>query len=253
MGKSNKKKKIAYLTIDDGPSEDMRMKVDYLYSKKIPAVWFCQGNFLEKRPELAVYAIKKGFIIGNHSYNHPYFSQIKLDECFVQILKTDKIINHIYHRAGIKRSVKFFRFPCGDKGGMKHADVFSGYSNSGQARKDRIQEYLKQLGYSQPSFKNITYKYYRKAGLLSDVDWHWTYDVMEWGIYFRPHPFGINSLGKVFARMEENKPEGCRGLNDSKSAEIILLHDFSQSSDILIPIVERLLAKGIEFKSPLIR
>ena len=34
-------RKIAYLTIDDGPSKDMKMKVDYLVSKGIPAIWFC--------------------------------------------------------------------------------------------------------------------------------------------------------------------------------------------------------------------
>ena len=60
-------KKIAYLIIDDGPSKDMKKKVDFLVSKKIPAIWFCRGDYLEKRPEAAVYAIKKGHIIGNHS------------------------------------------------------------------------------------------------------------------------------------------------------------------------------------------
>ncbi|MBN1888244.1 MAG: polysaccharide deacetylase family protein [Thermoflexales bacterium] len=52
--------KIAYLTIDDAPSPMMREKVDYLVRKKIPAVWFCIGEFLDRRPELALYAIQNG-------------------------------------------------------------------------------------------------------------------------------------------------------------------------------------------------
>ena len=40
--------KIAYLTIDDCPSEDTKCKLDYLLSKDIPAILFCLGKFLEK-------------------------------------------------------------------------------------------------------------------------------------------------------------------------------------------------------------
>ena len=51
--------KIAYLTIDDAPSNDFKRKVDYLLSKSIPAIFFCRGNLMEKRPEVVTYAIKK--------------------------------------------------------------------------------------------------------------------------------------------------------------------------------------------------
>ena len=86
--------KIAYLVFDDSPSKDMKMKVDYLVLKKIPAIWFCI-EFLEQRPSYAVYAIEKGFIIGNHSYSHKHFSDLSLEQCYQEIEKTDKIIEHI--------------------------------------------------------------------------------------------------------------------------------------------------------------
>ena len=110
-------KKIAYLTIDDCPSKDMFTKVDFLLKKRIPALWFCRGEFLEKREEAVIYAIKKGFVMGNHSYNHPLFSRIPLKECFRQIKVTNELIEDVYKEAGVQRPSKVFRFPWGDKGG----------------------------------------------------------------------------------------------------------------------------------------
>jgi peptidoglycan/xylan/chitin deacetylase (PgdA/CDA1 family) len=218
--------KIAYLTIDDAPSEDFRNKVDYLASKRISAVFFCIGKLLDKRREDVIYAIKRGFIIGNHSYDHPKFSDLPLKECYEQIRKTDGLIDEIYKKAGVKRPAKFFRFPFGDKGGL---------------RKDKIQAFLRKLGYTQPKFEGITYEYYRKEGLLDDVDWYWTYDCME---------YAIDSLEKVYERMDENVPEGCRGLNYADSEEIILIHDMSKTIHMFKPIIDRLITKGIKFKLP---
>ncbi len=63
-------KKI-YLTIDEFPSEDGLDKLNYLEEKDMPAILFCRGDALEKRLEYAVKAVKKGFILGNHTYSHP--------------------------------------------------------------------------------------------------------------------------------------------------------------------------------------
>jgi len=109
--------KIAYLTIDDCPSIDMKRKVNFLLEKRIPAIWFCRGELLEKRQQVVIYAIRKGFVIGNHSYDHPHFSEIPLEECFRQIKVTDELIEAVYEKAGIERPAKVFRFPWGDKGG----------------------------------------------------------------------------------------------------------------------------------------
>jgi len=185
--------KTVYLTIDDGPSKDMKVKVDYLLSKNIPAVWFCTGINLEKRTNYALYAIKKGYIIGNHSYNHPHFSNLTLEECYEQIKKTDEIIDKIYQKANVIRPAKFFRFPHGDKSSLKYDEIFEPHEEKGKIRKEKIQDFLKKLGYVQPKFEGITYKYYKKAGLLDDVDWYWTYDVLEYYIFEKENIFGIDN------------------------------------------------------------
>jgi len=241
--------KIAYLTIDDAPTKDFKEKVDFLVDKGINAVFFCRGDLLEERLDDAVYAIKKGFIIGNHTYGHKGFSDLELEECFERISKADKLIEEAYQKAGIERPAKFFRFPYGDKGGHdSRADYEEDlpYSAQGAIKKGKIQVFLRDLGYTQPKFGGITYKYYQK--LLNDVDWFWTYDVMEWCIGRENALFGINTIEKVFERMEEDVPEGCRGLNYTDSEDIILLHDFAETTKYFYQIINRLLEKGIIFK-----
>ena len=82
---------------------------------------FFPGDKMERRPEVD---------IGNHSFSHPYFSELSFEECTEQILRTEDILNRIYApiaSEGIERPHKLFRFPYGDKGGE---------------HKDRLQEFL---------------------------------------------------------------------------------------------------------------
>lgn len=237
--------KLAYLTIDDAPSLTMEKKLDYLLGKQIPAIWFCCGNFIEERPDVIIRAIREGFLLGNHSYDHPHFSDTALDECFTQIRRTDEIIENTYEKAGIKRPAKYFRFPYGDKGGSQDS------TETSMERKQALQAYLRQLGYTPPAWEHITYHYYRSRGLHEDVDWYWTYDTVDWAISAdKPHLFGIDSLEKALARMDEDEPEGGRGLNSSNSAEIVLMHDHVEIADCFEPLVERLLSKGLRFVLP---
>ena len=119
------KKKIAYLTIDDAPSNNFDMILKYLLKNKIPAIFFCEGRKIIKRPENIIKAIKDGFIIGNHSYDHPNFSEISIEEAESQITDTDKLIESIYVESGIERPIKVFRFPfmnIGSKDGYLNCD-----------------------------------------------------------------------------------------------------------------------------------
>ena len=190
-------RKIAYLTIDDCPSDGMKRKVDFLLRKNIPAIWFCRGEFLEKRQKHIVYAIKNGFVIGNHSYNHPLFSRISLKECFRQIKVTDELIERAYEKAGIERPAKVFRFPWGDKGGgfdiKKGGFFFPRKRNADHI--EAIQDLLRKLGYKQPKFKGINYNWYNEAGLSNDVDVYLTFDTMDWAI-MNPN-FGIGGLNDI--------------------------------------------------------
>jgi len=241
--------KKAYLTIDDSPSPHMKQKVDFLLSKGIRAIFFCEGRKIEEWPELVIYAIQKGFIIGNHSYNHPSFVAISLEEGFEEIRRTDALIESIYQQAGVERPAKYFRFPYGNKGGHEGDYPVSGYSVEGAKRKDVIQQYLRQMDYTQPAF-NITTTYFREAGLLDEVDWFWTFDTFDWSVNSDEPMYGINSLQAVYDRIDEDVPEDHRGLNRPESEEIVLIHDHQNSTDIFFPIIDRLVEKGLQFTLP---
>jgi peptidoglycan/xylan/chitin deacetylase (PgdA/CDA1 family) len=235
--------KFAYLTIDDGPSPDFKQKIDFLFSKKIPAIFFCRGQFLKERPDFAIYAIKKGFIIGSHSYNHPHFSKLTTDECLEQIERTDEIIDDIYKKANVKRPLKVFRFPYGDKGGGDDFEL--GWPESATEHIQSIQNILKRFSYKQPKFEGITYNWYKNAKLEKDADVVWTYDTHDWRLRK-----GLDTIEDLFKRMEENLPEQCRGLNYPSSTDIILIHDHVETTQAFVKIIERLLEKGIKFVLP---
>lgn len=241
--------KEAYLTVDDSPSKEMEEKLNFLLSKSIPVIWFCVGKKMEKRPKPIIKAIKKGHIIGNHSYSHPYFSDLTLEECYNEIRKTDKIINKLYQKAGVERERKYFRFPYGDKGGLNYEEVFEPYEGKGKIRKEKLQEFLRKLGYEKPKL-DITYDYYKEADLLEDVDWYWTYDVMLWALQEENPPHGIETMEDVYKRMEADVPKGCRGLNYPRSDDIILIHDHRGNLENFKKVIKRLLEKGIELKIP---
>ena len=204
---------------------------------------------MEQYPEHAITAIRQGFVIGNHSYDYPHFSSLLLEQCLEQICRTYKILDTIYARAGVPRPVKVFRFPYGDKGALTGYDVFATPGAKGAARKAAIQQCLRERGYRLPDFPGIRYDYWRQA-TAGDVDWFWTYDVLEWSIYAAQPQFGVTSIEHVYTRMEEEAPLAGRGLNTPGSDEVILLHDQPETTALFAPIIDRLLAKGVRFVAP---
>ena len=237
--------KIAYLTVDDCPSSDFKRKVDFLLLKNIPAIFFCIGKLMEKRKKVIIYAIKKGFIIGNHSYSHIPFSKLSLREAKREIKKTDEIIEQLYKGAGIKRPIKVFRFPNLDKGDGNKNYPFVDWNNP---KVRALQEYLKKLGYRQPKFKNINYKWYKKAGLNRCVDVDCTYDSYDWTVSDKSYEHGIKTLKDLLSRMDEDVPEGMRGLNFKGSSDIMMMHDHANINGFFVPMIEKLLKKGIKFQ-----
>lgn len=235
--------RTGYLTIDDGPSPGMRSKVDFLVSREIPAIFFCRGDFLEQRPEAAVHAIRNGFIIGNHAYDHPHFSELDLEDAFQQIRQTDWVIDRVYEKSGVSRRAKVFRFPYGDKGGGK--DVENGWPEDHREFIEAVQRFLVRLGYRQPAFKGIRHRRFLDAGLLRDADVHWTFTTLEWGIYKDQNECGVKTLHDVTRRINVELDEG-------SSSEIFLVHDHPhpQNAEVFAPIVEALLAKGFRFELP---
>lgn len=252
---SNKKK--VYLTIDDSPSSSFLEKMNYLESKNIPTVFFCIGQLMEKRESMMIECIHRGFQVANHSYSHPHFSKISLDQCKYEIEKTDGIIENIYAKAGVSRKYNWFRFPYGDKGDLKNGKVFNYRKKANLVRKNFIQDVLKSLNYTQPNWENMAYNFVEKSKIFEDLDWHWTFDIMEWATFeYRPS-LGIKNLHKVIQRLNSSNPKDCRGnignenhWLDSENEEIILLHDHEETTPIFNAIIDELSQLPLSFEQP---
>jgi peptidoglycan/xylan/chitin deacetylase (PgdA/CDA1 family) len=236
--------KLAYLTIDDGPTRKTVEQIDYLDSREIKAIWTCGGEFLERFGDKMVYAIRRGHVVGNHGYDHPNFSKISLEEAREQIEKTDRLIEGVYEKAGVRRPSKIFRFPFLDNGDTEGAYEKVDWSNE---HVRALQEILRDLGYRQPRFEGINYEWYRKVGMDKCLNVDCTYDTND--SWLHPLEDWDIDLQDVLARMDEDVPEGCRGLNYDGSNEIIMMHAFIPL-DAFEAIIEKMLAKELKFVLP---
>ncbi len=248
--------KKVYLTIDDSPGTQFTQKVDLLAKYDIPAVFFCIGELIEKYPAAVIDSIHKGFIIANHSYTHPAFSKISIEQAKEEIYKTDQIIEAIYQKSGVARPAKWFRFPYGDKGDLRNGKVFSIFRKGDPKRGAKIQNILRDLGYHQPRFDGVTYRYMQKAKLWEDIDWAWTFDVMEWAMDMDKPLQGLSNLDKVFKRLATKNPRDCRGFLmgenrwlSSTSDEVLLLHDHEATNQEFSAIIEYLNTLPFSFGS----
>jgi len=204
---------------------------------------------------MIIESIQRGFQIANHSYSHPHFSKISLEHCQLEIEKTDQIIQSLYDCAKVSWEQKWFRFPYGDKGDLRNGEVFNPNKKSDTKRNNFIQNVLRKLNYSQPSWDEVNYNFMTNANLFVELDWHWTFDIMEWATLEYKPTMGIKNLHKIIQRLKERMPKDCRGniglekrWLSSKSAEIILLHDHEETTPIFNSIVNKLLELPLEFK-----
>lgn len=236
--------KQAYLTIDDAPSKNFKEKIDYLKEKNIKAIIYCLGCYIEEHEDEVIYAINNGHIIGNHSYNHKNFTDLTINEIYGQIKKTDNLINNTYLKTGKERTVRTFRFPY-----LLHGYQHSHFATDWKHIKVRaIQEILRSLGYRQPAFKGINYKWYIDAGLDKCINVDCTYDTFDWAIPGELSDEGYHNLETVLNRIDEVEPDARKGINTPGSNEIILMSAFIETDDFK-QIIEKLLSKGLQFIS----
>lgn len=64
-------RRVVWLTIDDGPSDDTRAILDLLDKHHATATFFVVGERAATRPELVREIVARGHGIGNHSATHP--------------------------------------------------------------------------------------------------------------------------------------------------------------------------------------
>lgn len=106
-------KKI-WLTFDDGPEEEVtEFILETLKKLNIKASFFLIGKNIQEFPELTKEIIKKGHIIGNHSFSHLNGFKSKNEEYIYDIELGQKLINEKLVEMGITNKIKIFRPPYG--------------------------------------------------------------------------------------------------------------------------------------------
>lgn len=114
-------KKVAYLTFDDGPSNNTHQILDILKKNNIKATFFVLGSQVEIFPETTNRIYNEGHYIANHGYSHKY-SEIyqspeqvlnEFNQCNQIVAKTINVPEYNSH---------LFRFPGGSVGG-KYAEL----------------------------------------------------------------------------------------------------------------------------------
>lgn len=225
----------AILTIDDIASKNTPAIVDYLCEKHIKAVLFAVGENVEKYFDEAVYALQKGMIVGNHSYSHPSFSKISLEEGIAEIERNEAVLTRLYEKAGVEREVKVFRFPYGDKGGENQK---------------ALQSYLREQGFQKLTDTQIMSPWYAENGLHTDIDTFWTFDFGEWQI----REGSAFTAASVFDRIHDEKPAYGDALLREGSRHILLFHAHDETEEQLPGyhrlFLDHLLECGVEFEEP---
>lgn len=225
----------ALLTIDDIASKNTPFLVDYLKEKGIPALFFAVGMNVEKHYEEALYAVKQGFLLGNHSYSHPAFSSLSLEEGIAEIEKCEAVLNRLYQDAGMPRPFRPFRFPYGDKGGKN---------------KDALQTYFRKQGFDKVNDAHLPYSWWQENGLNLDVDTFWTFDFEE----YRLRPGSDFTVEDIWAKTRDLNPKSGAALYGENQRHFILLHDHAETQAVLPRyyqlFLDELMQNGITFDAP---
>lgn len=105
-------KKNVYLTIDDGPTENITPKVlDVLKKYDVKATFFLIGNMAERHPEILKRQVSEGHAIGNHTYSHVFKQVYASNDSFMEeVKKAERVFKDIL---GQDFSTRLFRFPGG--------------------------------------------------------------------------------------------------------------------------------------------
>lgn len=104
--------KIAYLTIDDGPSSNTARILETLQKEGVKATFFVIGRQIEQYPGLLKQEFEQGNAIGNHTYSHNYAEIYKSTEDYLANIKKNEDL--IYKLIGIRP--KIIRTPGGTQG-----------------------------------------------------------------------------------------------------------------------------------------
>lgn len=89
------KVKCIALTFDDGPGQKAGKLLDTLKKHKVKATFFLEGQYVKARPALVKRMAKEGHQLGNHSYNHPDFTQMDESGIESEITRTQELVHEL--------------------------------------------------------------------------------------------------------------------------------------------------------------
>jgi len=113
VSQGNTSNKQIALTFDAGSGTQSADQIlSILKANNLHATFFLTGKWAEQNPELVKRILADGNTIGNHSYSHPYLTQITDAEITNQFTKTENIIQGIVPGSVLK---PYFRAPYGDR------------------------------------------------------------------------------------------------------------------------------------------
>ena len=225
----------ALLTIDDISSRNTPAIVDDLCARGVTAILFATGRNVERYYDEAVYAVQKGMIVGNHSYSHPSFSSLTVEDAVADIERCEAVLDRLYHDAGVKRAHRPFRFPYGDKGGENKA---------------ALQKYLAERRFDTVDDRHIPYVWWRENGLDKDVDTLWTFDFEEYRLQYDP----TFTQASIWAKIHDAAPKIGAALFGDNQRHIVLMHAHDET-DAIMPgyyrqFLDCLQENGVTFDKP---
>lgn len=223
----------AILTIDDAPEKVHREMTDYLLEKNINAVFFIIGEPAETKRESLIYALQKGFYIGNHTYTHANLSELSYEDAIAEIEKCEKVVDSLYEEAGVERKYKLFRFPYLSKGGEN---------------REALQKYLRDNGFTKIEDADVSGSLYTDLNGTAEIDVGCSYDFQEYLMHGNPDIRIKWVLDRIAAKDDANPLFG------PEVKHILLLHAHDYSNE-LAPgyykdIIEKMLENDTQFLEP---
>ncbi|MFL0268350.1 polysaccharide deacetylase family protein [Candidatus Clostridium radicumherbarum] len=125
--------KTAYLTFDDGPSDNTIKILDILKENNIKATFFVNGHPESKL--IYVRIVNEGHTLANHTYSHDYAAVYKTIEGFNN--DKQKLDDFLFAITGIRTQI--LRFPGGSNNHVS-------YNYGGVDFMDKLTKYEKQIG-----------------------------------------------------------------------------------------------------------
>lgn len=109
-GTNNNNKRQILLTFDDGPDPEWTPQIlAILKQYQIPALFFVTGRNAESYPGLVQQEWENGYLVGNHTWNHPDLAELSPEHQRFELTSTQRIIEAITNH-----STTLFRPPYGN-------------------------------------------------------------------------------------------------------------------------------------------